>query len=79
MQQGNPLGPMLYALEIGELMADLSNKLSLWTKEASDGDEKEPTAPLALLYWDDGVFVAKHAVLSPFLDLFDVLSLGHMC
>eukprot|EP00171_Calliarthron_tuberculosum_P010506 IDg10506t1 len=63
VQQGDPLGPMLFALAVEALMTDLRAHLAQWSEQARTPDDKQPASLLALFYCDDGVFVGKHEVL----------------
>ena len=66
VQQGDPLGPLLFALALRALMDDLDPKIKQWDKE-SGGDG----VVLRVFYCDDGVFIAKHKILQRILEYFE--------
>ncbi len=65
VQQGDPLGPLLFALALGELLEDFKPKLDAWNKELG-GD----ALVLRSFYCDDGVFVGDHILLQRTLAYF---------
>ena len=58
VQQGDPLGPLLFSLALRGLIDDLDPKFRVWDEE-SGGD----VIVLRVFYCNDGVFIAKHSVL----------------
>lgn len=73
MQQGDPLGPLLFSLALRELLNDLEVKLKAWNLEL--GGER---VALRVFYCDDGVFVGHHLILQRVLTYFESsLALSH--
>ena len=65
VQQGDPPGPLLFALALRLLMDDLEPKIRQWDAE-SGGDGLVMRA----FYCDDGIFIAKHSILQRVLRYF---------
>eukprot|EP00171_Calliarthron_tuberculosum_P020434 IDg20434t1 len=67
-----PAEPHAVCAAVGEVMKDLWQNLTAWAEaiKAKVGKEKQPGAPLAVFYCDDGVFFAKHGVLARVLEYF---------
>ena len=66
VQQGDPLGPLLFALALKPLIDHLRASMPKWQAEA---DARAPTADtqkqhcMLSFYMDDGVLIARHHVL----------------
>lgn len=72
VQQGDPLGPLLFALALHAILKKLKQLIED-LQQAERGEEAEAARLLLLLlfYFDDGVIVAKHSVLRRVLSFFD--------
>ena len=70
VQQGDPLGPLLFSLALHAALTRLS--LLLLSEQDSD-EESAGIKPMLLqsFYRDDGIIVAKHGKLRQVLDFFD--------
>ena len=67
VQQGDPLGPLLFTLALRPVLLRLSEKLSEWREEAlandMEIDQGKETPSMLSFYLDDGVIVDRHEVL----------------
>jgi len=63
VQQGDPLGPLLYSLALQPLLGKLKGLIAEWSKEIKDIRDSNPALLLNAFYCDDGVFVARHEIL----------------
>ena len=65
VQQGDPLGPLLFALALGELLEDYKVQVRKWDQELGGN-----AIAVRSFYCDDGVFVGHHTILQRTLDYF---------
>ena len=63
VQQGDPLGPLLFALALHPVIAELRKCIDHWQREADAVSTTDDRSLLLGFYIDDGFIVARHHVL----------------
>ena len=82
VQQGDPLGPLLFAMALQPTLLKLRHRIEAWKQEL--GIETNDGAPSTLaFYLDDGVIIERHEILQRVLKFFegdDAIERGlHLC